>query len=883
MKIKKYFLLALAILLFPFTVYGLEETDYVNNWNGPKTYVDNLSDELLEYIIMHYNTTPFKNGFISTNIDVEQYYKTGKIVSNIVYNNSQTLENKEAQIEGVVALDLASSNDHIFALGLDYNTNTFYIGKLDQQLNLINYIQLEGELEQDLLLTLKIFNKNIFKVFNDKLYLAINTQQIVEYDLNINQLRTIEIGTNFEEVDTIFKDLMILSYESNTEFLTSYDKKDTYEIYAGNYKNNNGSIEEPFIRLYNNNQLIFEKKYDSITAYIKTVKIMENYIIVYFGNENYFNFVYTIDFEGNIKHIIQDSLINFKMSSNKNSILLTTVNVANKCPEYFEGSSTCLEIYHKEYTLTNTNKEYSTINYGGSSSDYFQDAIRTADGGYITVGYTNSNDIPNLTSKGGTDAIIVKYDQKKNIVWERNWGGTGEDVFYAIKELPNGNYIALGQSTSTSIEGLTNSGNTDGIFVIYDKNGKMLHQQMWGGTQSEDFHDALVNKDGSFTILASTNSPEISGLEPNDQYSSRTNAVLLKYNSSYEFQSQYVYTDTYASKFKKIKPTPDGGFAMVGEVYVKLHENNGSSSYYYPNMNNGSIVKFNKDYNVEWYKTYFGDEHYYYSPLSYYNDFIVDKDGNYVVTGTYARDVDTHEGIVIKYDKNGNVIWQKKEMGTSILSYPEYKSIIEVEDGYIISGNDSSIGKCITLSHYDYNGNLKWKENEFIDHKIKNNLTVSKIFELSKNKYIIFGSMRYGGFLEVNSKDDIDALIYEFTHQNNIIIANTVDGTHTIKRQGDITEIIPKPNEGYEVDQIIIKDVDGNIIDYYVQNNKYYFKTNKDVNVLVTYKEKEKTLLEDIINPETGAFISVIVLLIFATISFYIYNYTNKYKPINKI
>lgn len=881
MKIKKYFLLALAILLLPFTVYGLEETDYVNNWNSPKAYVDNLSNELLEKIILHYNTTPFKDGFVSGIVDAEQFYKTGEIKSTLIYNNFKTLEQKEFEIPNLLSLDLTSSNDNVFALGVDFSYGYFYIAKFDQELNLINNIQLEGELEKDLLFELKLFNKSIFKVYNDKLYLIINTEQVIEYDLNLNQLRTIEIESNFEEINTIFKDLMINFYESDTEKFYSYDKKEKYEVYGGNYKNNNGTIEEPFIRLYNNNQLIFEKKFDSITAYIKTVKIMEDYIIVFLGNDGFLNFVFTIDFEGNLKNIIQDSIISFKMSSNKNSVLITTINLEKECPEYLGEISECVAVYHKEYTLTKANKEQSTVYYGGSSSDYFQDAIRTTDGGYVTVGYTNSNDIPNLTYKGSSDAIIVKYDKNKKVVWEKSWGGTRTEQFYAIKELPNGNFIALGYSTSENIEGLTNSGNYDGIFVIYDKNGKVLHQQMWGGAEYDQFYDVLVNKDGSFTILASTSSPEISGLEPNDQYYNRTNAVLLNYNSSYEFQSKYVYTETYSSQFKKIKPTPDGGFAMVGEVYVKVDENN--SSYYSTNPNNGSIVKFDKEYNVEWSKTYFTDDHYYYYPIARYNDFIIDKDGNYVVTGVYGRDVDTHEGIIVKYDQNGNAVWQKKEVGISILSYPEYTSIIEVEDGYIIGGNDSSIGECITMSHYDYNGNLNWKQNEFIDSSIKNNVVVSKIFELSKNKFIIFGSLRYDDLFEVNSSYDENGLIYEFSYQSNVIIKDTANGTNTLKRQGDITEIIPKPNEGYEVDQIIIKDVDGNIIDYYVQNNKYYFKTNKDVNVLVTYKEKEKTLLEDIINPETGAFISVIVLLILATISFYIYNYTNKYKPIIKI
>ena len=76
------------------------------------------------------------------------------------------------------------------------------------------------------------------------------------------------------------------------------------------------------------------------------------------------------------------------------------------------------------------------------------------------------------------------------------------------------------------------------------------------------------------------------------------------------------------------------------------------------------------------------------------------------------------------------------------------------------------------------------------------------------------------------------------------------NGMLELDQQGKNGIITPTPNEGYEVDKIIIKDKEGNILDVEVtklEDGTYSFELYTDVSVEVLFKEK-------IENPKTGVF-----------------------------
>lgn len=75
--------------------------------------------------------------------------------------------------------------------------------------------------------------------------------------------------------------------------------------------------------------------------------------------------------------------------------------------------------------------------YGGSGDDDFAAIISEPTGGYYIVG--------GYTELGSEDGWLVKIDNWGNVMWDKKYGGVGTDYFLAIHPLQNGNLAIGGQ------------------------------------------------------------------------------------------------------------------------------------------------------------------------------------------------------------------------------------------------------------------------------------------------------------------------------------------------------------------------------------------------------------------------------------------------------
>jgi len=76
--------------------------------------------------------------------------------------------------------------------------------------------------------------------------------------------------------------------------------------------------------------------------------------------------------------------------------------------------------------------------YGGSSWDWANSIQQTNDGEYIVAGGTYS------FGAGYDDFYVLKLDANGNKVWEKTFGGSGEDRAYSIQQTTDGGYIVAG-------------------------------------------------------------------------------------------------------------------------------------------------------------------------------------------------------------------------------------------------------------------------------------------------------------------------------------------------------------------------------------------------------------------------------------------------------
>ncbi len=143
--------------------------------------------------------------------------------------------------------------------------------------------------------------------------------------------------------------------------------------------------------------------------------------------------------------------------------------------------------------------------FGGSEWDIAQSIQQTSDGGYIVTGYTRSNDGDVSSNYGSYDCWVVRLDEDGNIQWEKTFGGSKDDYAYNIQPTDDG-YIIVGCTYSDDQGIPQNNGLCDLWIIKIDKSGNMLWQKTFGGSGEDCAYDVYQSIDGSYIIVGYTHS-----------------------------------------------------------------------------------------------------------------------------------------------------------------------------------------------------------------------------------------------------------------------------------------------------------------------------------------------------------------------------------------
>ena len=131
--------------------------------------------------------------------------------------------------------------------------------------------------------------------------------------------------------------------------------------------------------------------------------------------------------------------------------------------------------------------------YGGSGDESFSTVIPTMDGNYLLAGHTRSpvSGTVSQPSQGNLDYWIVKIDPSGNRIWDRKYGGTGDDVMITIIQTPDQGYLLGGYSNSPVSGNKTENskGGQDFWILKVDSNGNDIWDKTFGGS----LNDVLVS------------------------------------------------------------------------------------------------------------------------------------------------------------------------------------------------------------------------------------------------------------------------------------------------------------------------------------------------------------------------------------------------------
>jgi len=274
---------------------------------------------------------------------------------------------------------------------------------------------------------------------------------------------------------------------------------------------------------------------------------------------------------------------------------------------------------------------------GFSGSDQGFSLIQTSDGGYFIGGMldvTASNGEGNAKSStinhAGGDYWGIKLNQSGNIEWRRFFGGSNTDTCNDVIETSDG-YLLIGSSDTIDIDVSNNKGAYDFWVVKIDKNGTLLWEKSFGGSEIDEARAIVKTDDSNFMIVGDTRSSDQDITTNNGG----ADCWLIKINTDGELLWEKTFGGTSFDVARSIKNTLDGGYIISGSS--RSIDNQFTNQ----GQNDAWILKISSEGNQEWQKTIGG------SQIDFLYDAIELNDQSYIGVGESSSndgDIEANKG-----------------------------------------------------------------------------------------------------------------------------------------------------------------------------------------------------------------------------------------------
>lgn len=132
--------------------------------------------------------------------------------------------------------------------------------------------------------------------------------------------------------------------------------------------------------------------------------------------------------------------------------------------------------------------------YGGATDSRVEDLLLLDDGGFLLVGFTK-------TDAFDTQVHLVRTDASGEMLWERMFGGNGDDfALSAVQEDSTGDFMVVGYTGSSDISSQATDVYPDILLLRVSLNGHILDTATYGGSNEEQGHSIATTSDGKFVI-----------------------------------------------------------------------------------------------------------------------------------------------------------------------------------------------------------------------------------------------------------------------------------------------------------------------------------------------------------------------------------------------
>ena len=311
--------------------------------------------------------------------------------------------------------------------------------------------------------------------------------------------------------------------------------------------------------------------------------------------------------------------------------------------------------------------------FGDASYDYGRSLIELNDGGYIIAGNTS------LLGDNYSNALLIKIDHTGKEMWKRDYTFSSVDRLNMVKELQDGSLVAAGFKISST------NYSKDILVIKTDAQGNLEWQRSYGDAQDETANSIDILIGGGFII-----SGEV--INENTGFSL---CYLIKIDNEGGLDWSNTFGGNQNDNGLSVISTNDAGFAITG-MTRSLGDSNGDVW----------LIKVNSNGEMEWERTYGGDD------TEYGRTIQQTVDGGYIIIGqTESFGLGYNDAYLIKTDSQGNEIWSQTFGGQGT---DQGRQVVNtLDEGYLISGYTDSFG---TLGGFNFwlvkansLGELEWQ------------------------------------------------------------------------------------------------------------------------------------------------------------------------------
>ena len=150
------------------------------------------------------------------------------------------------------------------------------------------------------------------------------------------------------------------------------------------------------------------------------------------------------------------------------------------------------------------NLQWTKLLGAAGSADAFGLSADPKNGGVVVAGSVTGDLTPTALG-GGTDSFVAKYDSAGNQTWLHQVAPTSSDSANTVSVDSNGNVYVGGQVTGAIASGQTNAGGVDAYVTKLDSKGAVVYQRQFGGTGNDAASKTAIGADGNLVVASVEN------------------------------------------------------------------------------------------------------------------------------------------------------------------------------------------------------------------------------------------------------------------------------------------------------------------------------------------------------------------------------------------